>query len=131
MVGIKHESMRKGQTSHKKEHNTRMCFPLKPVFTRDKGGLPNFIDEPTTGLDPRARHDFWTVLKELCNDTLLFLSSHYMEEVQKYCDKIVYLKDGELLYAGALDKFFEQQESKDLSEIYLRISGGKDDGDVD
>ena len=37
-----------------------------------------------------------------------------MEEVQKYCDKIVYLKDGELLYAGALDKFFEQQESKDL-----------------
>ena len=89
------------------------------------------LDEPTTGLDPRARHDFWTVLKELCNDTLLFLSSHYMEEVQKYCDKIVYLKDGELLYAGALDKFFEQQESKDLSEIYLRISGGKDDGDVD
>jgi ABC-2 type transport system ATP-binding protein len=54
-----------------------------------------------------------------------------MEEVQKYCDKIVYLKDGELLYAGALDKFFEQQESKDLSEIYLRISGGEDDGDVD
>ena len=44
MVGIKHESMRKGQTSHKKEHNTRMCFPLKPVFTRDKGGLPNFMD---------------------------------------------------------------------------------------
>lgn len=45
MVGIKHESMRKGQTSHKKEHNTRMCFPLKPVFTRDKGGLPNFMDD--------------------------------------------------------------------------------------
>ena len=48
MVGIKHESMRKGQTSHKKEHNTRMCFPLKPVFTRDKGGLPNFTDETMT-----------------------------------------------------------------------------------
>ena len=59
----------------------------------------------------------------------LFCSCHLT--TWKYCDKIVYLKDGELLYAGALDKFFEQQESKDLSEIYLRISGGKDDGDVD
>jgi ABC-2 type transport system ATP-binding protein len=107
----------------KQKVNLALAFINKPKVV--------FLDEPTTGLDPRARHDFWTVLKELCNDTLLFLSSHYMEEVQKYCDKIVYLKDGELLYAGALDKFFEQQESKDLSEIYLRISGGKDDGDVD
>ena len=39
--------MRKEQTSHKNEHNTLMCFPLEPVFTRDKRRLPNFNAEIT------------------------------------------------------------------------------------
>lgn len=49
----------------KQKVNLALAFINKPKAV--------FFDEPTTGLDPRARHDFWTVLKELCNDTLLFL----------------------------------------------------------
>ena len=48
-----------------------------------------------------------------------------MEEVQKYCDQLIYLKNGELLYAGEIDKFLKMQGSNDLSEIYLKISGGE------
>ena len=56
--------MRKEQTSHKNEHNTLMCFTLKPVFTRDKGGLPNFMDEPTSGLDIEARTEILDLLRD-------------------------------------------------------------------
>ena len=76
VVGIKHESMRKGQTSHKKEHNTRMCFPLKPVFTRDKGGLPNFIDEPTSNLDSLNEGIILKSLKESALKKTVVLVSH-------------------------------------------------------
>ena len=101
MVGIKHESMRKGQTSHKKEHNTRMCFPLKPVFTRDKGGLPNFIDEPTTGLDPQTRQLIWNVIEKLqkTEDMTVFLTTHYMEEAAN-AGYVVILDKGSIAAEG-------------------------------
>lgn len=101
MVGIKHESMRKGQTSHKKEHNTRMCFPLKPVFTRNKGGLPNFIDEPTTGLDPQTRLLIWNVIEKLrINEKMtVFLTTHYMEEAAN-ASYVVILDKGRIVEEG-------------------------------
>ena len=101
MVGIKHESMRKGQTSHKKEHNTRMCFPLKPVFTRDKGGLPNFMDEPTTGLDPQTRQLIWNVIEKLQkNENMtVFLTTHYMEEAAN-AGYVVILDKGSIAAQG-------------------------------
>jgi len=101
VVGIKHESMRKGQTSHKKEHNTRMCFPLKPVFTRDKGGLPNFIDEPTTGLDPQTRLLIWDIIEKLRVEEKLtvFLTTHYMEEAAN-AGYVVILDKGSIVAEG-------------------------------
>lgn len=101
MVGIENESMRKGQTSHKKEHNTRMCFPLKPVFTRDKGGLPNFIDEPTTGLDPQTRLLIWNVIERLRTEEnmTVFLTTHYMEEAAS-AGYVVILDKGSIVAEG-------------------------------
>lgn len=112
MVGIKHESMRKGQTSHKKEHNTRMCFPLKPVFTRDKGGLPNFIDEPTNGLDPQAIIDLRKKLLDIRNDgTSILLSSHQLSEVDKLVDRIIFIKDGQLIAHKTIDELHQKHIS--------------------
>ena len=99
MVGIKHESMRKGQTSHKKEHNTRMCFPLKPVFTRDKGELPNFIDEPINGLDPQGIAEVRDTIQNLCaqQDMTVFISSHILEELSKLATDYGIINNGALL----------------------------------
>lgn len=102
----------------KQKVNLALAFINKPKVV--------FLDEPTTGLDPMARHDLWNALNLLCRDTLLFLSSHYMEEIQKYCSKLIYLKNGNLLYAGDIDEFLKQQGNDDLSEVYLKISGGND-----
>lgn len=97
VVGIKHESMRKGQTSHKKEHNTRMCFPLKPVFTRDKGGLPNFMDEPTAGLDPKERVRFRNLISDFAKEKIVILSTHIVSDVSYIADTILLMKNGSFL----------------------------------
>ena len=62
--------------TQEKEHNTRMCFSLKPVFTRDKGRLPNFIDEPTTNLDSLNEGIILKSLKESAEKKTVVLVSH-------------------------------------------------------
>lgn len=111
MVGIKHESMRKGQTSHKKEHNTRMCFPLKPVFTRDKGGLPNFIDEPTAGLDVEARNHILDMLRAYMaedEERSILITSHIASDLEQLCDDIYLIHDGTLMLHEDTDVILEQ-----------------------
>lgn len=110
MVGIKHESMRKGQTSHKKEHNTRMCFPLKPVFTRDKGGLPNFIDEPTAGLDPKERIHLKNLLNQYGEKHTVIISTHIVSDVEDISKAIILLKKGEICEQGDLDVLLKKIE---------------------
>ena len=132
MVGIKHESMRKGQTSHKKEHNTRMCFPLKPVFTRDKGELPNFIDEPTAGLDVIARDELLEMLRDFIEkdeERSILISSHISSDLETLCDDLYMIHQGKvimhedtdvLLSDYALLKVDEEEYSKLDRQYILR-----------
>ena len=123
MVGIKHESMRKGQTSHKKEHNTRMCFPLKPVFTRDKGGLPNFMDEPTAGLDVEARNEILDLLREyIAQDEkrTILITSHISTDLESLCDDIYLIHDGKIILHEDTDVILEQYGILKVNEEQYR-----------
>ena len=111
MVGIKHESMRKGQTSHKKEHNTLMCFPLEPVFTRDKRRLPNFIDEPTLGLDIEARTEILDLLRDYLiedENRSILITSHISSDLETLCDDIYLVHNGKLMLHEKIDVILEQ-----------------------
>jgi ABC-2 type transport system ATP-binding protein len=56
------------------------------------------LDEPTSGLDPLMQEKFFTrILQEKKNGTTIFLSSHNLAEVERYCDKVAIIKDGELV----------------------------------
>ena len=56
------------------------------------------LDEPTGGLDPLMQHKFFQlIIKEKEKGKTIFLSSHNLEEVEKYCDKVAIIKDGELV----------------------------------
>ena len=124
--------MRKGQTSHKKEHNTRMCFPLKPVFTRDKGGLPNFIDEPTAGLDVIARDELLEMLRDFIEkdeERSILISSHISSDLETLCDDLYMIHQGKvimhedtdvLLSDYALLKVDEEEYSKLDRQYILR-----------
>ncbi len=60
-----------------------------------------FLDEPTTGLDPQARHVIWQRLRHLrAEGKTLLLTTHYMEEAQRLCDRVVIMDHGRILDAG-------------------------------
>jgi ABC-2 type transport system ATP-binding protein len=63
-----------------------------------------FLDEPTVGLDPVAREIVWTHIEELRGQygTTIVLTSHYMDEVEKLCDRVAILRRGKLVALGTL-----------------------------
>jgi ABC-2 type transport system ATP-binding protein len=62
-----------------------------------------FLDEPTTGLDPLSRRDFWKLLKEICRDHFIFLTTHYLEEAEELASTIGILDRGRMKSVGSLD----------------------------
>ncbi|MGI9303927.1 MAG: ATP-binding cassette domain-containing protein [Gammaproteobacteria bacterium] len=70
------------------------------TFARALINSPELIvlDEPTTGLDPQARHMIWSRLRELTRQhKTLLLTTHYMEEAERLCDELVIMEHGEIL----------------------------------
>lgn len=65
-----------------------MCFPLEPVFTRDKRRLPNFIDEPTSALDVMSKERVMDYLQDIKQDKIIIIISHDWE-IAELCDKVV------------------------------------------
>jgi len=61
-----------------------------------------FLDEPTTGLDPISRRDFWEILRELAKDRFIFLTTHYLEEAEQLADTLAVLGGGRLVAVGTV-----------------------------
>lgn len=86
--------------------------------------IPNpevvFLDELTTGLDVEARRDVWKLLKSLKKDKVtILLTSHYMDEVEALCDKIVIIKNGKLLASGTVEEIIISSPYDKLEDAYL------------
>lgn len=81
-----------------------------------------FLDEPTTGLDPRARHDLWTCILALQKawGTTILLTTHYMEEAS-VSNHIVMLDHGHILAQGTPASLKEQYSCNTLDEVFLTI----------
>ncbi|MFG2236777.1 ATP-binding cassette domain-containing protein [Streptomyces sp. NPDC048723] len=64
-----------------------------------------FLDEPTTGLDPRSRHNMWQIIRELVTDGVtVFLTTQYLEEADQLADRIAVLNDGRIAAEGTADE---------------------------
>jgi len=64
-----------------------------------------FLDEPTTGLDPRSRRTMWTIVRELVADGMtIFLTTQYLEEADQLADRIAVLDQGRLVAEGTPDQ---------------------------
>ncbi|MET9718621.1 ATP-binding cassette domain-containing protein [Streptomyces rochei] len=64
-----------------------------------------FLDEPTTGLDPRSRHNMWQIIRELVSDGVtVFLTTQYLEEADELADRIAVLHEGTIAAEGSADE---------------------------
>ncbi|MFI9270919.1 ATP-binding cassette domain-containing protein [Kitasatospora sp. NPDC052896] len=64
-----------------------------------------FLDEPTTGLDPRSRHNMWQIIRELVSDGVtVFLTTQYLEEADELADRIAVLNDGRIAAEGTAEQ---------------------------
>jgi len=95
-----------------------------------------FLDEPTNGLDPEVRIEFWQIVKELADGgTTVFLTTQYLDEAEQLADQIAILHEGRIIANGTLAdlkklfppakvEYVEKQPS--LEEIFLAIIGKKE-----
>ena len=86
--------------------------------------IPNpevvFLDELTTGLDASARRDVWKCLEELkAKGLTIFLTSHFMDEVEVLCDKIMILKKGNMIFHGTVAEAIKHSPYEKFEDAYL------------
>ena len=82
------------------------------------------LDEPTTGLDPQARHILWDRLfrlKEL--GVTLVLTTHYMDEAEQLCDRIVVMDKGKIMAEGSPAELIKKYSSKEVLEVRFGSQG--------
>ena len=76
------------------------------------------LDEPTTGLDPQSRHQVWEKLEQLRLEGLsILLTTHYMEEASRLCDRLIIMDHGEILVEGKPVDLIQQHAGRNVIEI--------------
>jgi len=79
------------------------------------------LDEPTTGLDPQARHLIWERLYQLKkNGATLLLTTHYMDEAEQLCDRLIVMDKGRIVAEGSPRDLIERYVTREVLE--LRVS---------
>jgi ABC-2 type transport system ATP-binding protein len=83
----------------------RLCVGL--ALVNDPEVL--FLDEPTTGLDPQARHNIWGIVEQLRDrGKTVVLTTHYMEEAEHLCDRLAVVDNGKIIATGSPDALIDE-----------------------
>lgn len=81
------------------------------------------LDEPTTGLDPHSRHSVWEKLSHLkSKNTTLILTTHYMEEAEKICDRVAIMDSGKIVTIDTPSRLMNIHGGN-LEDVYLKLTG--------
>lgn len=88
-----------------------------------------FLDEPTGGVDPITRREFWTLIYEAAaNGTTVFVTTHYMDEAE-YCGRVSIMVDGRIDALGSPEQLKQQFDSKDMDGVFLKLARKAKRGD--
>jgi ABC-2 type transport system ATP-binding protein len=88
-----------------------------------------FLDEPTGGVDPITRREFWTMIFEAANrGTTVFVTTHYMDEAE-YCNRVSIMVDGQIDALGAPEELKNKFSANDMGEVFLQLARRAKRGD--
>jgi len=81
------------------------------------------LDEPTTGLDPHSRRSVWQKLNHLkTKNTTLLITTHYMEEAEKLCDRVAIMDSGRIMTIDSPSNLMNEYGGN-LEDVYLKLTG--------
>ena len=87
-----------------------------------------FLDEPTTGLDPRSREQLWSAVKGLAADGVtVLLTTQYLAEAEQLADHIAMLHQGRIVAEGTADQLKSVVGAASLDEVFLALTAAADD----
>lgn len=103
---------------------------MKRRLTIARGLINNprimLLDEPTTGLDPQARHILWDQLFRLKEEgTTLVVTTHFMDEAEQLCDRLVVVDHGRIVAEGSPSSLIRQYSTREVLEV--RFGSGRND----
>lgn len=82
-----------------------------------------FLDEPTGGVDPVTRRNFWEMIYKAASDGVtVFVTTHYMDEAE-YCDRVSVMVDGRIEAIGSPASLKEQYGASDMDGVFTKIAG--------
>ncbi len=88
-----------------------------------------FLDEPTGGVDPITRRQFWDMIYEAAhNGITVFVTTHYMDEAE-YCDRVSIMVDGVIKALDSPKNMKEQYNAKSMDEVFLMLARGAQRGE--
>ncbi|MDY0152825.1 MAG: ABC transporter ATP-binding protein [Candidatus Cloacimonas sp.] len=84
-----------------------------------------FLDEPTSGVDPQARREFWDMINQLAiAGKTVIVSTHFMDEAE-YCHRVIVMRDGKEVAMGNPTELKQLHQSKNMQELFLKLARGE------
>ncbi|PKP20857.1 MAG: ABC transporter [Bacteroidetes bacterium HGW-Bacteroidetes-21] len=84
-----------------------------------------FLDEPTGGVDPMTRRQFWEMIHETAaGGTTIFVTTHYMDEAE-YCDRVSIMVDGEIRVMGPPAELIQRFGVENMNEVFIKLARAK------
>ncbi len=81
-----------------------------------------FLDEPTSGVDPITRRQFWNLIYQATQDGItVFVTTHYMDEAE-YCDRISMMVEGNIKAIGSVEQLLVKYKSKNMDEVFIKLA---------
>jgi ABC-2 type transport system ATP-binding protein len=83
-----------------------------------------FLDEPTLGLDVKARRRLWEVVQSLKSKMTIFLTTHYLEEVEALTDRIAVISNGKIKAVGTVQDLLDKTGASNLEDAFISLAEG-------